>query len=371
MTKFCEIFKTGTHTSSNGVSKNWTTEDLDLMVSNFQTKNPDVPIVVGHPKTNDPAYGWVESLKRVGDSLFASFKQVSPVFVEAVNTGALKTRSISVAPDGSLRHVGWLGAMPPAVKGLAGFQFQEDENALSYEFSELSDYKFDTTASIFDSIRDFIIEKFGLETADNVIKKYHLENLKTKENNAQNAPAASFGEGAHSNKRTEYIAMPENTQQNTGENYAQKIANFEEQLAEKDKLIEALQSEKAQLDERSRKQKYLQFAQQAVNDGCITPAQKDSVCEFMEAAYKADTINNQDFAEEDENTVSNKFKKFITGLKQVDFSELDPDKVNKNALDFSDPIAVSKAVSEYVSNAKKDGRNISESQALQALKNFI
>ena len=363
MTKLCEIFRTGTHTSSNGTVKNWTTDDLDLMVTNFNTKNPDVPIVIGHPKTNDPAYGWVDSLKRVGDSLFAGFKQVAPEFAQAVNAGHFKTRSISVAPDGSLRHIGWLGAMPPAIKGLSGFQFEEDENAENYDFSEFEDYKFQTTANIFERIRDFFIEKFGLETAETVISRFQLENLKQIEDKDDEAVREFCAALEPDNKED----LMQQKQQNDA--LMSKIAEFEEQLKDKDRIINDLRNEKAEIDKRSRKEKYLQFAQKAIEDGHILPAQKEIVTDFMEAAYNCDVQTNQDFSEDDENTLTNRFKTFVTGLKQVEFSELTQDKVNKDILDFNDPIAVSKAVSEYVTNAKKDGKNISESQALREIKN--
>ena len=31
----------------------------------------------GHPKTNEPAYGWVEKLKREGGCLYAKYKDVA------------------------------------------------------------------------------------------------------------------------------------------------------------------------------------------------------------------------------------------------------------------------------------------------------
>lgn len=122
--KWCEIFKTGIHTDSNGNTKNWTVEDLKKIENNFQEKNKDVPICCGHPKTNSPAYGWVDKLKIAGESLFAAYKNVQPEFKEAVQKGLFKTRSISLTPDLVLRHVAFLGGQAPAVKGLEQFCFE-------------------------------------------------------------------------------------------------------------------------------------------------------------------------------------------------------------------------------------------------------
>ena len=64
----------------------------------------------------------------------AHFKQVAPEFESLVKSGRFKKRSAAFYQDGSLRHVGWLGAVPPAVKGLADVAFQDGVEAI--EFTE-------------------------------------------------------------------------------------------------------------------------------------------------------------------------------------------------------------------------------------------
>lgn len=123
--KWCEIFKVGEHTDSKGNKKLWTVDDLKTIEKNFNEKNRDVPICCGHPKTNSPAYGWVENLKTAGESLYAAYKDVQPEFKEAVKKGLFKTRSISLTPDLVLRHVAFLGGQTPAIKGLEQFCFAE------------------------------------------------------------------------------------------------------------------------------------------------------------------------------------------------------------------------------------------------------
>jgi hypothetical protein len=122
------IFKTGKHTSNSGETKEYTTEDLDRMVSKFESGK--VPIVVGHPKTNDPAWGWIKSIRRVGDTLYAEAENVIDEFAEMVNKKMFPNRSIAINPDGSLRHVGFLGAVPPAVKGLGEVSFNGDVDSI-------------------------------------------------------------------------------------------------------------------------------------------------------------------------------------------------------------------------------------------------
>ena len=141
MKKFA-IFKTGKHTDSNGNTKEWTQADLDFIVKTYDPVKHEAPIVIGHPENNAPAYGWIEKLERVGDILYAYPKQVAKEFVEMVKKGMFKKRSISLYPDGTLRHVGFLGAAPPAVKGLPEVEFKEKE-------ARIYEYEFETEEMIF------------------------------------------------------------------------------------------------------------------------------------------------------------------------------------------------------------------------------
>ncbi|MHB8843040.1 MAG: hypothetical protein ACYC56_14845 [Candidatus Aquicultor sp.] len=131
-----EILKTGKFMSSNGQEKEFSQTDLENIASSYDPAVSEAPLVIGHPKTNDPAYGWIENLKVTGDRLIAKAKQVVPEFLEAVKNGLFKKRSVSLTQDGKLRHVGFLGAELPAVKGLADLAFSDTETDTTYEFSD-------------------------------------------------------------------------------------------------------------------------------------------------------------------------------------------------------------------------------------------
>jgi hypothetical protein len=135
-----EIFRTGTHTSLNGQTKDFSESDLDTIASSYDPQQHEAPIVIGHPETNAPAYGWIEKIKRVGDRLIAFPKQVSNEFSELVKTGAFKKRSISITPDLQLNHVGFLGAAAPAVKGLKDVEFAENVDELEFASFELEEF---------------------------------------------------------------------------------------------------------------------------------------------------------------------------------------------------------------------------------------
>lgn len=128
-----EVFKTGTHQDAEGREKAWTNEDLDQIVNSYDPKEHQAPVVLGHPKDDTPAYGWVAELKREGDLLKARLIKVSAKLKEWVNQGRYQKRSISLYGDLSLRHVGFLGAQPPAVKGLKDFSFSDEGEIFSFE----------------------------------------------------------------------------------------------------------------------------------------------------------------------------------------------------------------------------------------------
>jgi len=111
---------------------------IDSAVAKFNAAEHEPPAVIGHPKDNAPAWGWVEGLKKEGNLLLAKFRQVQPEFADMVRKGLFKKRSAAFYPDGRLRHVGFLGAMPPAVKGLPDIGAFDEGESVTFEFAEES-----------------------------------------------------------------------------------------------------------------------------------------------------------------------------------------------------------------------------------------
>lgn len=152
-----EIFKAGKRKDANGVEVNLTPDDLQKAVIAYDVNIFEAPVVIGHPEHSHPAYAWVKGLKLEGDILKAELHQIDPKFAEIVEKGRYKKVSASFyLPDSEnnpkkgalyLRHIGFLGAMPPAVKGLKNPIFAENEQGIidfsdySYELSELEKIK--------------------------------------------------------------------------------------------------------------------------------------------------------------------------------------------------------------------------------------
>lgn len=176
-----EIFRAGTHTASSGRQVTITTADLTFSAAAYDKQLRQAPHVIGHPKTDDPAFGWVDRLEVKGDVLLAS-GELQPEFAELVQSGAYRNRSAAFyAPNDPgnpvpgtwyLRHVGWLGARQPAVPGLKPVEFAAGE-----AFVEFADWNGLTIAKLFRNVREFMIAQFGQEKADAVTPADMIDQL--------------------------------------------------------------------------------------------------------------------------------------------------------------------------------------------------
>jgi hypothetical protein len=136
-----QIFSAGTQTSMSGVTLTFTPADLRAMTYRYEAKKAQscrAPLCLGHPSSNLPAYGEVTDLIEENGKLFAH-ALISPALLAAVKNGRYKKISAAFYPPGSpasptpdgwsLRHVGFLGACPPAVRGMAPLNFSSPSDA--------------------------------------------------------------------------------------------------------------------------------------------------------------------------------------------------------------------------------------------------
>lgn len=174
--KWFPFFKLGKHTAANGTEFDASSEKLDKILE--MNKGREMPIAIGHPKTSSPAWGWAGELKRVGDTLYANPKSLVAEFEAMVKKGMFKNISVSLNPDMTIRHFGFLGATPPAIEGLQA-EFNADDKALLIEFSMSEAYALNDVGAIFQRLREWLIDKFDIETADKVVSQWQIDNLKT------------------------------------------------------------------------------------------------------------------------------------------------------------------------------------------------
>lgn len=183
-TRRIEVFRPGTFVPMSGVPVTMTAEDLKAIAAAYDPAAAPTPCVVGHPKTEDAAYAWASgfSYDEASERLVAEVDQIEPAFGEAVKKGSYKRISLSLfsptAPNNPKpgawypKHIGFLGAAAPAVPGLKPVSFAEDQTGVVEV--EFGDPAFKDVASVFRSMREFLIEKFGIEVADKAAPSWSI-----------------------------------------------------------------------------------------------------------------------------------------------------------------------------------------------------
>ncbi len=348
------VFKSGKHKDSNGKERNWTIQDLDTIIQKYDPEFSEAPIVVGHPKDNTPAFGWVESLRRDGEYLFAKCKQVVPEFSEAVKSGLYKKRSISLNPDLTLKHIGFLGAMPPAVKGLTDISFFEEENLTVIEFMDYStNSNFIAIASILQSLRDFLIEKYDIETADKIVNNWQIEDLSRIIENPTPEAVRAFCEKF---KEEIELAVINNQNNNSGSQFS-----ADNEALKTENLRLKAENDKLQAD--NRKKEFSSFCEELIKEGRLIPAQKTYTLDFMEIMHN---VGNYEFSEDGNKSALDKYKDYLKKQPaQINFSEIASN--GSNVSNAGNPKEIATKARAYQFEQSKIGNDISIDQAVSII----
>lgn len=361
--KSFEIFKAGRHTASNGETLEFGENDLASSAGAYDPAIHEAPIVVGHPKTDAPAYGWVGGLVASGQRLVASPHQVDAAFAEQVEKGAYKKVSACFyTPEAKdnpvpgvyyLRHVGFLGALPPAVKGLKPVAFGEsDEGTVTVEFGE-SDlaWSMKRVARMFQSLRDFLIGEFGQEKADKAIDPWEVtaatESAARAEIEAAGGPQASFAE--RPTDKTKEILM------NEAEIKARE-GKLAADTAALDNERQTLARERAEFAEARKREAATAAVEALVNEGKVLPAEKDGMVAFMVSLDAEGTVQFGE-GEAGKKTPAAFFGEFLKALpKRVEFAERSAGEGGD--VDVTDPAAVAAEAVAYQEEMRGKGQTI-------------
>lgn len=264
------VFRSGKQTDSSGVSHEFTSDTLQAIADRYHPELSESPLVIGHPATDDPAYGWISGLEYRSsppeeEGLWASTQQLADGFEDIVEAGRYKHRSVSLylpdhpnnptPGDWYLRHVGFLGAQAPAVKGLRPIGFADAEAQVA-EFSMTSSRVTSTIAELWSGLREWLIETSGIEAANRVTPKFMLDELNSIAETQRRDP-----EGAEAPMPNEGIVMSEekktdNTEDQANDALEQRIAQLEaaeaSQKAENEQLKAQIEVHAAELLEAKR-----------------------------------------------------------------------------------------------------------------------
>jgi len=369
------IFAPGRHTAMGGATLSFSEADLAASAAAYDPTVHEAPIVVGHPKGDAPAYGWVRSLAFSEDGgLTAEPDQVDVAFSELVSAGRFKKVSASFyTPDAPanpkpgvyyLRHVGFLGAQPPAVKGLRPVEFAEAEEGV-VEFGDFADR---LNATMWRRLREWVIGQFGQEAADTAIPSYSVDSLQ--EDALRPEPDADA---------VKSVLYAEGDPQVNAQQLADQKAAHDAREAELKRREDAAASKEASFAEREtalanaekarRKAEIEVFVGDLVKAGQLLPRDQARTVAFMETLPEnAKVVEFAEGAQAATETPAIKvFQDFLKGLpKQVDFGEHAKGSATGGAaVDASDSEAISRAAISFQEAERKAGREVSIEVAVQ------
>ncbi len=346
------VFKTGRHTDSNGNERQWTEADLDRIAAAYDPKEHEAPVVIGHPKDNAPAYGWVGRLKRTGGVLFADIKPTVAEFTNWLRAGLFKKRSMSLYPDMSLRHIGFLGAMPPAVKGLPDFVF----NGFGAAYIE-----FEGEALPVELEEDPPASPCKLEI------KRGTKGGRMNFNFWEELKAFLKGKGVDVG---EPGAFTEDQGIATAAAVARAKAELENSFAEKETALKAKEAELAARAAEARKKEVADFCESLKKQGVLTPAMEKlgmGITAFIQAISAIETT--YEFSEPDGNGGRNVgeglkparqtpyefMRSFLSGLpKAIEFREVAASRDDPGGGGFAE--RRERAITEFMEREKADYR---------------
>ena len=139
--KLFQIFRAGRHITMGGQAVEFTEADLEATAAVYSSTSGRAPLVLGHPTNDLPAFGEVTGVFARGGFLYAQ-ADVDLDLVDLVRKGRYRKISASFhhpqhpnnpTPGAyALKHVGFLGAVPPSVKGLVSPAFADAQNGLCF-----------------------------------------------------------------------------------------------------------------------------------------------------------------------------------------------------------------------------------------------
>lgn len=371
-----QIFKPGKHTASSGAVIEFTEDMLKAAVAAYDPELHEAPIVVGHPKDNGPAYGWVKALS-FDDSgaVVVDAQQVDADFSEMVVAGRFKKRSASwYLPDSPsnpkpgtlyLRHVGFLGAQPPAVKGLKEVSFSEDEGIV--EFSDTDRWAFRSMADMLRNLREWLIGKEGQEAADKVVPQWDIDAVRRaadeSDDDTEVQPAAmpAFSEEDPMKIEELQARVAALESENATLKANQKPADFGERetsLAAREAAVAEAEAKAARVAVESRVDVVIQA-------GRLLPAQKRQAVDFAMGLTAGEAT--VDFGEGDQAKKVTQRDAYLLQLeaapKVVEYGERAPAGTAPEGAS-NDPQAVADKARDLVKTRRDEGKTISFTEAV-------
>lgn len=291
--KDIEIFKSGVH---NGMT--FKDADLDEIVNNFKTlkeENPtfSMPIKIGHKqdlKDGMPAAGWMDNVRKVGDSIYADFIDLPETIFKFIKLKGLKNRSVEMINNFThssgkkigkvLKAIALLGCEMPAVnlneagKYLYGANFSSELEKIEHitiEFSEENSEDNNKDGENMEQLKGF--SKEDLEGLASLVSVFNKEGL---------------------------------------EKVIQTVKDYGEKTAVYSAEVERFKKE----TELRKKEEMISFTNKLITDNKIIPAEKPIVETLLYNLNDESKIefSYTEFGIKEEDSVLNIFKRFLDSL---------------------------------------------------------
>lgn len=107
-----EIFRTGTHTAMDGVARTFGDAELQAIAAGYSQAVYDAPVVVGHPKQDAPAYGWLEGWYVAGGEALPRIAAAIHLSAMEIQADGMAEAVISGIPAGAVITISGALAVP-------------------------------------------------------------------------------------------------------------------------------------------------------------------------------------------------------------------------------------------------------------------
>ncbi len=321
------ILRTGNFTDKNNNKVSIDEAKLDQVITNTDlSKEPQ--FVIDHPGFDEVGFGTIDKLKRVGNYLFALPKTVNDKFKEAVNSGKLPSRSVTLDKNTfALNNISFLNKkLEPAVSGLGDYSFSTsplpspsqgegvnlqvslpgieshfaDLETSNYEFAkyEVSSYPFRTIQTIFRNIKNFLIENFTLEKAEEILPEYYMNEIGTPPQVYETSPSSSLGiitNEFQKNQKDNKMLNIDTSKLDAAVKAAfdalqVKVTDLEKNLNDKNVELQAATTKITAAEKEKIETEVLQFCQGDDIKLKIKPADKEKFVQFLAAQKEKEVI---------------------------------------------------------------------------------
>lgn len=323
MSKKIKMLKPGTFKAMNGQSYSFTAADLAASAAAYNPAIYSAGLVKGHPEHDAPRFGELASCE-FAEFFYGVPSNVNPAFREEVNSGQYPYVSLSLYgknhPDNPVpgvyypRHLGFLGAMPPAVKGLGQVSLGEESGEVINLCAriEFGDYNDRLVYRLLRGIKTLLSDSVGREKTESVMSEWDmemlLENAVTPET-ATDTAVSSFTEA--------------------GKEHGMDAAALAAQEAALTQREAKLKQDEAALAGETAKRKRAEiaaFVEQQVKEGRVLPAakaQEIATISFLEGVAESDVIELGEGDAKKSVPLGEAYRQSITQRPQViEFGEL-------------------------------------------------